>query len=244
MKFDEVLVVGKGRVATECTKIARTKFDKVELVDMDKITDKDVFFDVLKDKFIISTNNFYLFKKPCVENNFIINYHNALLPLHRGANAHVWAVWGGDEKSGISWHEVEVSIDTGKVLIQKEIVLAQMSAGELLLAQHKQAILAFDELMNNKYVSKFKQDNINGGGLHKRGELPNDGVLNLSWEVDKIIRFLRAFDVGVFRDIPYAKVLVGGDFVDIVYYEITDEFINLSLRNDEKLHIKKRRQNE
>lgn len=78
---------------------------------------------------------------------------------------------------------------------------------------------------------------LGGGELHKRYELPNDGVLEVSWEFKKLVRFLKAFDVGVFREIPYPKVSVLGGFVDILYYEIEDGFINLSLENSQKLNI-------
>ncbi|WP_181562936.1 hypothetical protein [Campylobacter hyointestinalis] len=43
--------------------------------------------------------------------------------------------------------------------------------------------------------------------------------------------------MGVFREIPYPKVSVLGDFMDILYYEIGDGFINLSLENGRKLNI-------
>ncbi|TWO23178.1 formyl transferase [Campylobacter hyointestinalis] len=238
MRFKNVFVVGKGRVALECAKIARTKFKNVELLNLDNIQDKDMFFNKLKNAFIISANNFYIFKKVCVENNYIINYHNSLLPSHRGVNAHIWSIWSGDTMSGISWHEVQSTIDTGRVLIQKEIAIKDMSANELLLAQHKAAIFAFDELLNSGFETKVAYTSAAGGGeLHKRYELPNAGVLEVSWEFKKLVRFLKAFDVGVFREIPYPKVSVLGDFMDILYYEIGDGFINLSLENGRKLNI-------
>lgn len=61
--------------------------------------------------------------------------------------------------------------------------------------------------------------------------------MEVSWEFKKLVRFLKAFDVGVFREIPYPKVSVLGGFVDILYYEIEDGFINLSLENSQKLNI-------
>ncbi|WP_181565904.1 formyltransferase family protein [Campylobacter hyointestinalis] len=164
MRFKNVFVVGKGRVALECAKIARTKFKNVELLNLDNIQDKDMFFNKLKNAFIISANNFYIFKKVCVENNYIINYHNSLLPSHRGVNAHIWSIWSGDTISGISWHEVQSTIDTGRVLIQKEIAIKDMSANELLLAQHKAAIFAFDELLNSGFETKVAYTSATGGG--------------------------------------------------------------------------------
>jgi methionyl-tRNA formyltransferase len=50
-----------------------------------------------------------------------INYHPALLPRHRGASAINWAVIMGDTKTGLSIFWPDGGIDTGPILLQKEI---------------------------------------------------------------------------------------------------------------------------
>jgi methionyl-tRNA formyltransferase len=50
-----------------------------------------------------------------------INYHPSLLPRHRGASAINWAVIMGDTKTGLSIFWPDVGIDTGLILLQKEI---------------------------------------------------------------------------------------------------------------------------
>ncbi|MCR8690361.1 MULTISPECIES: formyltransferase family protein [Campylobacter] len=209
----------------------------VELVNYNDIN-LDSYFNSLKNKFIISANNFYIFKSKCIENNIIINYHNALISKHRGVNAHIWAIWDDDEYSGIVWHRVDNGIDTGEILIQKYIKIDNMSAKELLLAQHRAAIESFKELIDVEFEVKQLITNDKNGKLHKKKELPNNGILDLSWEQKKINRFLRSFDVGVFCDIEYPKVEVNGVFLEIESYEINSDVITLNFTNGERLNLK------
>lgn len=94
---------------------------------------------------IISANNTYLFSQDEVNANTIINYHNALLPYHRGTNAHLWSIWEGDEAAGITWHRVDQDIDHGAILVQGACQLAQFAAPvtalDLLMVQHEMAQL-------------------------------------------------------------------------------------------------------
>jgi methionyl-tRNA formyltransferase len=50
-----------------------------------------------------------------------INYHPSILPRHRGSSAINWAVIMGDTRTGLSIFWPDGGIDTGPVLLQKEI---------------------------------------------------------------------------------------------------------------------------
>jgi methionyl-tRNA formyltransferase len=50
-----------------------------------------------------------------------ICYHPSLLPRHRGASAINWAVIMGDTRTGLSIFRPDGGIDTGPILLQKEI---------------------------------------------------------------------------------------------------------------------------
>lgn len=50
-----------------------------------------------------------------------INYHPSLLPRHRGGSAINWAVIMGDARTGLSIFWPDRGIDTGYILLQKEI---------------------------------------------------------------------------------------------------------------------------
>jgi methionyl-tRNA formyltransferase len=61
-----------------------------------------------------------------------IQYHPSLLPRHRGRSAINWAIRMGDAKTGVSIFWVDEGIDTGPVLLQKEVdIRLEDSVGSL-----------------------------------------------------------------------------------------------------------------
>ena len=167
MKYSNIYIIGTGKVAKACETIARDFFNQevIFLKNWDKNLDE--FCNKLKNCLIISANNSYIFKKECVENNTIINYHNALLPYHKGCNAHLWSIWDNDEKTGISWHFVQESIDTGAILTQKELQLNDtFTSLSLLNIQHNLAIASFKQCLQN-LENKICKIQTNGGGITK-----------------------------------------------------------------------------
>ncbi|MGH7780910.1 MAG: methionyl-tRNA formyltransferase [Candidatus Binataceae bacterium] len=53
-----------------------------------------------------------------------ICFHPSLLPRHRGASAINWAIIQGDRETGVTWFWPDKGIDTGPILIQKRVPLA------------------------------------------------------------------------------------------------------------------------
>lgn len=61
-----------------------------------------------------------------------IEYHPSLLPRHRGGSAINWAIIQGDSKTGLSIFWPDGGIDTGPILLQKEVeVLPTDTAGSI-----------------------------------------------------------------------------------------------------------------
>ena len=50
-----------------------------------------------------------------------VQYHPSLLPCHRGASAINWAVINGETKTGLSIFWPDEGLDTGPILLQKEV---------------------------------------------------------------------------------------------------------------------------
>ena len=50
-----------------------------------------------------------------------IQYHPSLLPRHRGASAINWAIINGETKTGLTIFWPDAGIDTGRILLQKEV---------------------------------------------------------------------------------------------------------------------------
>lgn len=238
IKFKDIYIIGTGKVAKKCQKIA-SDFFKQEAIFVKNIENLDDFFKNLKNCLIISANNFYIFKKECIQNNTIINYHNALLPFHRGCNAHIWSIWENDKKTGITWHMVEENIDTGDILIQKEIKLDNNSTAlSLLNTQHNLAIASFKEAIEN-LKNKISKVQMSEGVYHKKLSLPNNGYLDLTWNKEKISRFLRAMDCGALSGVPKARLEILGEEREILFYEINELDLILNLSDNVILKITK-----
>ncbi|MBT0858576.1 formyl transferase [Campylobacter coli] len=237
-KFKNIYIVGTGKVAQKCQKIANDFFNQ-EIFFFNTLENLDAFFNNLKDCLIISANNFYIFKRQCIQNNTIINYHNALLPKHRGTNAHIWTIWENDKQTGITWHKVEENIDSGAILTQKKIEINEyFTALELLRTQHNLAIVSFEEALQNLTNNIF-QIQTPSEEYHKKSDLPNKGYLELSWDKEKISRFLRAMDCGVLSEIPKPKLKILGEEKEILFYEANKFDLILNLSNNITLKITK-----
>ncbi|MBZ7954707.1 formyl transferase [Campylobacter sp. W0018] len=240
MQYENIYILGTGKVLKKCQKIAEDFFNqKVILVSYAQNLDN--FFNHLKKCLIISANNFYIFKKECVLNNTIINYHNALLPKHKGCNAHLWSIWENENESGISWHIANEYIDAGAILTQKTVKIEHdFTALKLLQIQHKLAIDSFQEALQNLQNNKLEiQQNNSGGGYHKKSELPNNGFLELSWDKEKIGRFLRAMDCGALSELAKPKIRIFNKDKEILLYQINEFDLILNLSDNTTLKITK-----
>ena len=61
-----------------------------------------------------------------------INLHASLLPKYRGAAPIQWAIARGETITGVSTMKIDAGLDTGDILLQKEIVIAAADTAETL----------------------------------------------------------------------------------------------------------------
>ena len=92
-----------------------------------------------------------------------ICYHPSLLPRHRGASGINWAVIQGDTRTGLTILWVDKGIDTGPILLQKEIeITPQDTTGSLyfnsLFPLGIEAIVEAVELIKSGKAPKIYQD--------------------------------------------------------------------------------------
>lgn len=75
----------------------------------------------LKPDFIISYNYKYLISRELIEymNGRIWNLHISFLPWNRGSNPNIWS-FIDDTPKGVTIHQVNEGLDTGKILYQKQ----------------------------------------------------------------------------------------------------------------------------
>jgi methionyl-tRNA formyltransferase len=111
-----------------------------------------------------------------------ICYHPSLLPRHRGASAINWAVMMGDEETGLSIFWTDGGIDTGPVLLQKEVpIRPEDTTGSLyfksLFPMGVDAILESVQLIKAGSAPRITQDE----SLATYEPPCNDKVAKIDW---------------------------------------------------------------
>jgi methionyl-tRNA formyltransferase len=112
-----------------------------------------------------------------------ICYHPSLLPRHRGASGINWAVIMGDSKTGLSIFWPDEGIDTGPILLQKEIAIGQDDTTGSLYFNHLfpmgvDAVLESIDLIRAGNAPKIVQDE--AGATY---EPPcDDRVADIDWK--------------------------------------------------------------
>ncbi len=92
-----------------------------------------------------------------------ICYHPSLLPRHRGASGINWAIIQGDTRTGLTIFWADKGIDTGPILLQKEVeIKAEDTTGSLyfnrLFPMGIEAIIEAVELIKRGEAPRIPQD--------------------------------------------------------------------------------------
>ncbi|MEZ5003635.1 MAG: amino acid adenylation domain-containing protein [Chitinophagales bacterium] len=133
-------------------------------------------------------------------NHWAINYHDALLPEHAGMHAGFWALYQQEKQHGITWHLIDEGIDTGDILVQKQIPISNVETTLSLHSKcYERAIIGFKELINGieqKMIQPIAQntDMRSYNALYKRPKLA--GVINFDQPAENLLREIRAYDFG------------------------------------------------
>ena len=136
----------------------------VEFLELDKdeviVTEEKINSGskILKDiDFIISYGYRCVFKEDLIKlfPNKIINIHISFLPWNRGADPNLWSFLE-DTPKGVSIHYVDSGIDTGDILVQKEIFFTE---DETLKTSYNKLNEAAFELFK-KYWNDIKREKI------------------------------------------------------------------------------------
>ena len=86
-------------------------------------------------------------------NGKIINIHPSLLPKYKGLNTHTQAIQNKDKIAGCTAHFVTAKLDSGKIILQKEVKIYKKDtptslAKKVLRQEHKLYPMAIKEIFN------------------------------------------------------------------------------------------------
>lgn len=114
------------------------------------------------------------------------NLHASLLPEYRGAAPINWAIINGELKTGVTTFFINEEIDTGSVILQKEVEIAQdMSAGDLhdiLMHLGSTAVIETVELIKKGSLKTIPQNE----GNYKPAPKLNKENCRINWTKSKI----------------------------------------------------------
>lgn len=233
--YEKIYVIGQGTPPLACMKLLQDRGVTATFLDtggpladftrkmavgsglaFERISKDDLqsLFNERERTLVLSANNTIVFPEKIVgmENLRILNYHNSLLPAHRGMHAEAWTIFAGDPQAGISWHLVDKGIDTGPLVTQKSIPVGNLTSLELLMRQCELAVAALSESLPAVLSGEtpLTSQAPCAAAAHKRNERPNNGILNLSWPANKIWSFLRAFDYGTLKTLGSPRCEIQG----------------------------------
>lgn len=148
-------------------------------------------------RYIIGTNVINLTKGK------IFNLHPSLLPQYRGCSSLTWAMINNESFVGFSYHYINKGIDTGNIILQKDIKLEEFDTQQsiyyrAMFESMKYYLEAFDYVLNGKEGISQKTENT----LYYGRGCPYNGLIDEKWSIDKIERFIRAMNN---PPLPYAR---------------------------------------
>lgn len=169
-------------------------FDKIEV---DNLPFKPDYIFSIYYRYLISDNviNFV--------NGKIINLHPSLLPKYRGCSSLTWAIIEGEKQAGFTYHYINSGIDTGNIILQQTIKIEDFDTQLSLYYKVMYEAAEFFSDVLSLLENNFKGIEQKGEtSFHKRG-CPHDAVIDPSWKLEKIERFIRAMIFPPYKPATY-----------------------------------------
>jgi methionyl-tRNA formyltransferase len=125
------------------------------------------------------------------------NLHASLLPQYRGAAPINWAIINGEKETGITTFKLQHEIDTGNILLQQKITIAdEMNAGQLhdvLMEQGADLILQTIKKIEHYNIVLTEQSKLLAGHEAKHAPKIFKETCKINWnaELDVIYNLIR-----------------------------------------------------
>jgi natural product biosynthesis luciferase-like monooxygenase protein len=148
-----------------------------------------------------------------------INFHYGPLPHYAGVHVPVWALLHGEPRYGVTFHEMTVDVDAGRILkeVQFDVPADETAAGlnARCFDYGLQIFTALTDDLTRDRIALTAQD-ASKRVLFKRHQRPDDHlVIDFTRPAEELTRLVRAVDFGALEN-PFAAVRLlapGGAFV-------------------------------
>ncbi|MNW44051.1 Linear gramicidin synthase subunit A [compost metagenome] len=138
-------------------------------------------------EFIVSYGYRHIIKKDILTlfHRKIINLHISYLPWNRGADPNLWSILE-DTPKGVTIHYVDEGLDTGDIIVQKEI---QLDINDTLRTSYERLSREIEDLFISNWIN-IKSNNIIGipqkfdyGSIHySKDKKPYEQLLYQGWD--------------------------------------------------------------
>lgn len=175
--------------------------------------------------FIISFGYRYIITDDIINKfkNKIVNLHISYLPYNKGSHPNFWS-FVNNTPSGISIHEIDSGIDTGDIIIQKEIELScDLTFRESYNILYNEIQLIFiqneTDILHNK-IKKIKQPNIRS--IHYKKDLDKyQKFLTNGWDTNiktfiESIKHMKRTDLEIINEIQQIRSKNNVNWMDIL----------------------------
>ncbi|WP_018046117.1 MupA/Atu3671 family FMN-dependent luciferase-like monooxygenase [Methylobacterium sp. 88A] len=153
-----------------------------------------------------------------------INFHDGPLPRHAGLHATTWAILAGETSHGVTWHQIDKTIDTGAILAQEHFdILPTDTVFSLNGRCYEAGASSFSALLDGLVSGRVEARPQRGERLyHGRLKRPDRATtLDFRQPAARIAALVRALDFGpVPNPMARPKIFTGQDLVLVRGVEI------------------------
>jgi methionyl-tRNA formyltransferase len=131
----------------------------------------------------------------------------------------MWAIWNGESEFAVCLHYVGIGVDTGPIIAQRFFKISQSESRKSLY--EKSTIECYNMLLEQlpliieRQLVAIDQDPTKRSYYPK--SMPNDGFLDLSWDLETQSRFIRSV---AFPGYPGPKIKIGENVYTLLAEDI------------------------
>lgn len=192
---------------------------------------------------VVSINYLFLVDQHIIDIPKILafNIHGSLLPKYRGRTPHVWSIINNEFKTGITAHIIDSGCDTGEIIEQIQIDIDLKDTGATILKKYEDCYFPLVESVLNKVKTNqlitVPQNNDKATYFGKR--TPEDGLINWSWQRERIYNWIRAQSFpypGAFTYYLKNKIVI--DWIELDDYGFDYDIPNGTIVTNNPIRIK------
>ena len=125
-----------------------------------------------------------------------INIHASLLPRYRGAAPIQQAILDGDKVTGVTIQQMNIGVDTGDILLQREYIIGDDETGgslfDALSTLGAELVVEALQKIEAGQITRIPQDERYATHC---GKIKKDmGLIDWSWDAEKIERYVRGLN--------------------------------------------------